>query len=244
MARTAKQIQAEQQQQADADRKGASALPATRNAALPDAPDHRNARQRLLDDVAPSGIVGRLARFDGKGGRFLFVDTDETISADEDFVVLADQAVVAYVKFQEEGPPLRVGGLLYAPDFTLPPREMLGDTNPTKWAVGFSGAPEDPWKVEMLLVLKCPATQELLTFSTMSKTGRRAVGSLLRHYDRLQVSNPGAFPVVRLKPSGYDDDRYGRVHTPSFAVVGVSPGHTAAIPDTSAKGQLNDEIPF
>jgi hypothetical protein len=78
----------------------------------------------------------------------------------------------------------------------------------------------------------------------MSKTGRRAVGSLLKHYDRLQRSSPGNFPVVRLKPGSYNDDRYGRVLIPTFPVVGVSPGHTAAIPDTSVKGQLNDEIGF
>ena len=57
----------------------------------------------------------------------------------------------------------------------------------------------------MLLVLRRPATLELATFSTMSKTGRRAVGTLLKHYDRLQNSTPGAYPAVRLKPGGYQD---------------------------------------
>ena len=60
-------------------------------------------------------------------------------------------------------------------------------------------------------MLRRPATLELATFSTMSKTGRRAVGTLLQHYNRLQTSNPGAYPVVRLKPSGYQDNRFGWV---------------------------------
>jgi hypothetical protein len=78
----------------------------------------------------------------------------------------------------------------------------------------------------------------------MSKTGRRAVGNLLKHYDRLQVTTPGSYPVVRLKPGGYQDSRYGWVHVPNFVVVGVSAGHTVAIPDTSLEGQMNDKIPF
>ena len=68
---------------------------------------------------------------------------------------------------------------------------------------------------------------------------------LLKHYDRLQASSPGAFPVVRLKPGGYQDSRYGWVHTPlTSSSSAVSPGHTAAIPDTSLKAEMNDEIPF
>jgi hypothetical protein len=235
----------EQQAQADAERERKATpaqLPAVNEAALPATPDA--ARQRLLNEVAPSGIVGRLIKFDGKEGRFLFVDNDETINVEEDFVVLCDETLVAYVKFQPNGPPLREGGLLYAPNFALPRREQLGDIDPRKWEIGLSGKPEDPWKIEMALVLKRPATQELCTFSTMSKTGRRAVGSLLKHYDRLQRSSPAAFPAVRLKPGSYNDDRYGRVLIPTFPVVGVSPGHTAAIPDTSLKGDLNDEIPI
>jgi hypothetical protein len=155
-----------------------------------------------------------------------------------------NETLVAWVKFQPEGPPLREGGLFYAPNFALPRREQLDDLDTRKWEIGLSGKPEDPWKIEMSLVLKRPATQELLTFSTMSKTGRRAVGSLLKHYDRLQRSSPGSFPVVRLKPGSYNDNRFGPVKIPTFPVVGVSPGHTAAIPDTSVKGDLSDTIPF
>ena len=170
--------------------------------------------------------------------------TTRPFREDEDFVVLADQTLVSWVKFNGEGePPTRIGGLLYQ-GFVLPPREQLDDTDPRDWPIGLSGKPEDPWKHEQMIVLRRPATLELLTFSTMSKTGRRAVGNLLRHYDRLQVSNPGAFPVVRLKPGGYQDSRYGWVHTPMFVVVGVAAGHSADMPDTSLKAEMNDEIPI
>ena len=103
MPRTSKQVLAEQKQQADATAHSKPAqLPATRKAALPATPDHRSPRQRYLDEVAPSGIVGRLVKFDGKEGKFFFADTEETISDAEDFVVLADQTLVAFVKFQPD----------------------------------------------------------------------------------------------------------------------------------------------
>jgi hypothetical protein len=247
MPRSTKQVLLEQQKQADDERARKAAptqLPAVGKATLPATADPHDLRQRLLNDIAPSGIVGRLVRFDGKAGRFLFVDNDETVDATESFTVLCDETLVAYVKFQPEGPPLREGGLLYATDFALPERSTLGDLDPRAWETGLSGKPEDPWKLEISLVLKRSTTQEMLTFTTMSKTGRRAVGGLLKHFDRLRRSSPGSFPVVRLKPGHYNDDRFGPVPIPTFPVVGVSPGYTAAIPDTSVKGDLNDEIPI
>ena len=63
-------------------------------------------------------------------------------------------------------------------------------------------------------------------------------------YNRLQATNPGAYPVVRLKPSGYQDSRFGWVNTPSFIPVGIAAGLSADVPDTSLKAQLNDEIEF
>ena len=58
-----------------------------------------------------------------------------------------------------------------------------------------------------------------------SKTGRRAVGNLLRHYDRMQRTHPEEFPVIRLRTGGFQhkDDRVGFVRTPVLVVCGRSP---------------------
>jgi AAA domain/Bifunctional DNA primase/polymerase, N-terminal len=42
------------------------------------------------------------------------------------------------------------------------------------------------------------------------------------------------YPVVHLRPSGYQDKRYGWVDTPSFVVMGSVGKNSAAVPDTSA----------
>ena len=153
-----------------------------------------------------------------KSGDFVLLDTEETIDCNEDFVARCDKTLIGYTKFHSNGePPERHVGLLYA-GFIMPRRETLGDLDKAAWPIGLSGQPEDPWKHQMMVVLQRLATHELFTFVTVSTTGRRAVGTLLGHYDRLRTSHPDHYPVVRLKPSGFQhkDDRIGWVPTPGF----------------------------
>ena len=90
-------------------------------------------------------------------------------------------------------------GLLYG-DFAMPPRESLGDTDMTQSTdEGLSGKPEDPWQHQIKLVLQKRDTGEMFCFSTSSNTGRRAVGNLLRHYDRMRRAGGNEVPIVRLK---------------------------------------------
>jgi hypothetical protein len=207
------------------------------------APDTRTNAQRTLDEIAPTSIAGRLVKF-SKDGEFVVGD-DEAISGDDLFVALCGETQIGWIKFNgKDTPPSRVAGLLYG-DFRLPPRESLGDTDEAQWEDGLSGAPEDPWKCQFNLVLQSVTTSELYTFTTMSKVGRRAVANLLRHYDRLQQTNPGDVPVVSMKPGGYTHKKIGWVATPMFVIVGHTPRDSAAQPDTSVADDMGgDSIPF
>jgi hypothetical protein len=206
-------------------------------------PDGRTPREVYLDEVAPAAIVGRLIKFT-KEGAFITSDDEAEIPEEADFVVLADQTLVGWLRFNDDAPPDRVMGLLYD-GFVPPPREALGDLDPAKWPIGLSGAPEDRWKHQMYLVLQ-GNNSELFTFATSSMTGRRAVGNLLRHYDRMQKTHPDELPVVRLKTGGFNhrDERIGWVHTPVFAVVGRAPRDSAAKPNSSPAADFNDSIPY
>jgi len=265
--RTSEQIIAEQKEQAAKDKARANAhkaaAPSTaqshaveRRATVPTkidgantavaAPDTRTNVQRYIDEVAPASIVGRLVKF-GKEGTFVTADDGEPVPETADFLALCDETLVGWIKFshEEDTPPERVMGVLYD-GFLMPRRETLGDTDATQWEPGLSGQPEDPWRHQICLVLQNTETKEFYTFATTSLTGRRAVGNLLKHYDRMQRTNPGEVPVVRLKAGGFNhrDDRIGWVATPVFAVVGRAPREAAARPDTSAAADLNDQIPF
>jgi hypothetical protein len=248
---TAEQIRAEQKAQAERDTaaRQVANVPATvaTAGASVTVPDARTPAQRYVDEIAPPGsVVGRLVKF-SREGRFVTSDDDAPVDESTEFIVLADETLVGWIKFHADGetPPDRVMGILYD-GFVPPPRERLGDLNQAKWPIGLSGAPEDPWRHQACLVLQQTETRELFTFVTASKTGRRAVGSLLRHFDRMKRTNPDELPVVRLRAGGFNhrDARIGWVPTPMFAVVGKAPRNSAVKPDTSIGADLNDEIPY
>jgi hypothetical protein len=109
-----------------------------------------------------------------------------------------------------------------------------------------SGAAEDPWRHEASIVLQRQDTSELATFSTMSKTGRRAISTLLQHYRRSQKTAPGTLPIAKLKSGSYKHERFGEVAVPILQVCGKVNADGAAHSDErpKKKGELNDEIPF
>jgi hypothetical protein len=255
--RTTEQVLAEQKYQTEALKeakrqhataeaaKKAAAVPATvTNVPVP--PDTRTDVQKYLDTIAPASIVGRLVKF-SKEGAFVTADDGEPIDADAEFIALCDQTLVGWIKFDREGdaPPERIQGLLFD-GFVMPPRETLGDMDEAQWPIGLSGAPDDPWKHQNCVVLQRTGTDELYTFGTTSKVGRRAVGNLLRHYNRMQKANANELPVIRLQPGGFNhrDPRVGWVSVPLFAIRGRAPRDSAVKPDTSAAADMNDKIPF
>jgi hypothetical protein len=187
------------------------------------AADARPYRDRYLDEIAPANIVGRLVKF-SKDGAFTTVDDNQPIPGEAEFTPLCDQTCVGWVRFNNDAPPDREMGLLYD-GFVMPERESLGELDKTKWDLGLDNAPQDPWQHFIYLVLQNTATAELFTFTTSSKTGRRAVGNLLCHFDRMKKSHPDDLPRVRLSAGGFEhkDSRIGWVAVPLFIVVGRSP---------------------
>jgi hypothetical protein len=104
--------------------------------------DERPYRDRYLDSIAPANIVGRLVKF-SKDGAFTTADDGKPIPGEEEFIVLADQTCVGWVRFNNDEPPDREMGLLYD-NFVMPSRESLGDLDPAKWDLGLDSAPARP----------------------------------------------------------------------------------------------------
>jgi hypothetical protein len=179
------------------------------------APNGRSAVQNYLDTVAPSAFSGRLVKFN-KDGQFATSDTGDVIDENADFLALCDEVLIGWIKFNgENAPPDRIQGNLYDA-FVMPARDTLGDLDQTQWETGLSGQPQDPWQHQMSVVLQQTENLEIFTFSTTSATGRRALGNLLHHYERLRRADANLYPVVRLKPGGFQhkDPRVGWVAVP------------------------------
>src|SRR5262245_8341003 len=77
-------------------------------------PDARPYSDRYLDEISPSDLVGRLVKF--KDGAFITADDEQEIPETAAFTALCDQTLVGWVKFNGEGPPDKVMGLLYGDD--------------------------------------------------------------------------------------------------------------------------------
>jgi hypothetical protein len=242
---TPQQIQKEQTRLLEADKARAN-VPSTVEAKLPVVHDNRSSVQRYLDDVSPVSIVGRMVKFT-KDGKFVTTDDNAEISEETDFIALADQTLVGWIKFNGQGEaPTREMGLLYD-GYEMPPRDSLGDIDQSQWEIGLNGQPQDPWQHHVYLVLQSVETSELFTYVTSSITGRRAVGNLLRHYDRMVKQHPHVYPFVRLKVGGFQhrDERVGWVPTPVLAVIGRKPRDDAAAPDKPVvQPDFNDDIPY
>jgi hypothetical protein len=249
--RTPAEIGAQQRADAARDRQQKAAMqarhltPAANSGTAIAVPDSRTAVQKYLDDVAPASIVGRMIKF-GKDGQFVTPDDSEPIADTVDYTALCDQTLIGWMKFNGEGtPPDRRMGLLYD-GFLMPERSTLGDDDPATWELGLDGKPQDPWQHHVYLVLQHGDTSELFTYVTSSVTGRRAIGNLLRHYDRMQRTHPDMYPVIKLKVGGFNhrDERVGWVSTPVLGVVGRAPKDSVAKPDGSIAADMNDQIPF
>ena len=201
-------------------------------------------RKRYLDEVSPASIAGRRIQW-SKDCTYVTSDDGQELPESAEYVFLGDQTMIGMIKFQGPSqPPLQEAGLLYD-GFILPDRDVLDEQDESKWELGLDGRPSDPWKHQIALVLQDTQTQELYTFVTMSPTGRKACGDLIRHYDRMQRLTPGELPIVRLRAGGFQhrDSRVGFVKTPRFIVCGRTSRDSAATPDTSTAAFLNDAIP-
>ena len=199
-------------------------------------------RTRYLDTIAPSGIVGRQIKYSPKDSAFI-VD-EEKVPEDTTFAALCGDTLVGFRKFNGPGQmPDEKMGLLYH-GFIMPQVSTLPDRDQDAWELGLNGELEDPWGHWMFLPLQNVDTLEVDTFVTSSRTGRNAVGVLLRHYERLRKDHAGDVPLVQLRSSGFQhkDPRVGWVSKPMFVIAGHRPADSVAKPDTSIGGIIDDEI--
>jgi hypothetical protein len=245
MTLTTEQQLAEQKRIAEKDR-AAKNLPARTNGHAEIAvPDDRSAVQGFLDDVAPATVEGTM--FDGKRGAFVTTGSDEQVIGDDvDFVAICDQTLAGWIRFNGEGQkPDKIMGLPYE-GWRQPKRDTLGNTDPAQWELGLDGKPQDPWLAQILLPMQRCDNSELYVFGTTSVTGRRAVGNLLRTYERSRRTYPTDYPLVRCKIGGFKhkDPRVGMVKVPVLCVVGRTPKDGSMVPDSKIETDLNDNIPF
>lgn len=217
------------------------ALPAVRQSTVLASADNRDDVDRVLDDMAPSFLAGPMAGFNGKTEKFVITATGDELDIKAKYKAHLDQTRMEWVKFRGKGEaPEKTGGFLFDPDLVLPSRDDLGELDKTEWPPGLDGQPRDPWILQVLFPLQNTETLETYTFLTGSKTGRTAVGALLKAYKRRRKTSPTEIPVILLKPSSYQSKDRGKVAIPAFTIVGRAPSEDD--PPLGIAADLNDEI--
>jgi hypothetical protein len=251
---TTQQILNEQTREAERERAQPTPTPSTgtaiAKAPAPSLPakmpaDTRISVQKYLDTIAPASLIGR--RVSGtKEYPFVTPHDGERIPDSDDFVAHCEGTLVGHIRFNGQGmPPDYRMGELYG-GYVVTETEDLPDRDQTKWEIGLDGRPADPWPHFNYLPLHRDRTDEWFTFATSSKTGRRAVGNLLRHFDRLRRTHPDTLPIVRLRAGGFNhrDPKIGWVTVPVFQIVGRVAADSTAKPYSSLQADLNDDVPF
>jgi hypothetical protein len=184
---------------------------------------------RFLDEVAPEHA--RIIKY-RKGD---YVDLDGNAVPDVVYRVFPTETKSGFVYFGEDGVERQMAAIYRGE--RMPMRTELPAKDPV---IGPNGEEQAPWQFQMSLALENTENGERYSFVTGSKTGTRAVGQLLRAYDR---KGGKAIPLVKLVNSGFQhrDKSIGWVKTPSFTIVGWDEERAAPL---KVDEFLGDDIPF
>jgi hypothetical protein len=200
------------------------------------------------DAVAPAHR-GKLFKF--SKGSFYAGESNDQVPLGTKFVANIDELLVGWLRW-ENGRPVehRMGRV--ADKWRAPPRSELGHHEQALWDVGADGKPADPWQFVNYLPLM-DERGEIFTFTTSSRGGLSAIGTLSGQYGRQRAKHPDEFPVITLGANSYQHQvkSYGRIQYPEFHLImwwpkslfGVPPGEEGfTLPPL--KDELNDDIPF
>ena len=122
-------------------------------------------------------------------------------------------------------------------------REELGDLDQACWEVDDNSRLTDPWQRVVYLVMRDMSNDEVVTFTSTSDGGRKAVAKLADRFDRLRHKHPAKMPVVNLR-EGYPHKKYGRILKPKFLLVGWDFWDTEAANDPGGTEQARRAAEF
>lgn len=177
----------------------------------------RNYYQEFADEVKQSGIEGSLLRFT-KTGDWIAGQEEEELELGTELIMGLNTLKRGWQKWSDNKPvDARMG--LMSEGYRPPNRDELGDLDEEQWEYDeTSKQSRDPWQKTIIVLLKDPATGDIYTYATSSKSGIAALGEASQIYgDRIQDgSDPEEMPVIRLQQSSYKHKTYGKIMIPVF----------------------------
>ena len=203
------------------------------------------------DETMASAIAGDILRF--IKGRWYRGEEKKLVESEVQFLCNMNEVWTGWVRWFNARPvEHRIHRLIDgAPKLS---RNDLGHLDESVWETDAAGEPKDPWAYTERMIMREVGTDELLTFSTSSWGGLKALGKLCRAFDDGRAKHPGMFPVVQLEAVIRPSKDYGPIDEPLFEIVSWAPWddstpppieETADDPRTQVRDALDqDEIPF
>ena len=183
------------------------------------------------------GGFGKLLKFN-KGEWEI---SEDKVSEGREYIAYIDEVARGWVKFEDGTVTDRQ--IIKVRDGKPPPRETLGDNDPSQWEVGDDGKPRDPYVFQWLLPMSpVEAEGDLTVYATASKGGIGAIGLLCKVYGRSQRN--GLLPIVALKTASYKHPVYGKVLKPDLPIVGWHGTPSAPQAPSNSAPPWSDAIPY
>jgi hypothetical protein len=196
---------------------------------------------------AVSSRTGRFLKF--SKGDYMAGEGNDLVAVGTKFVANVEELLAGWVRWEDGKAAEQIIGRV-ADRFRPPLREDLGHTEQSQWDAGSDGKPQDPWTFVNYLPLM-DAAGEAYTFTTSSRGGLNAIGTLSRQFGRQRAKQADKLPLIQLAVDVYQHKSYGRIKTPNFPIIGWYPKQLFGVPPGEegftlppAKDELSDDIPF
>jgi hypothetical protein len=197
-----------------------------------------------MNYLAKHSSTGIPVRFSKDGKFFLPTEGDKELAEETQLAVIWPQARGGFQRFGEVGehPEYRLGLIFGGKP---PERSELPDRDPAAWPISkLTAQREDPWREVQMVPMQSIEDGQVYVFSTMSRTGLRAVSNLLLQSARMAAKDGDHYPVIKLRCGGYEHKRFGWVKVPAFERVGKASKSDVTASVTSIAADMDDEIPF
>jgi hypothetical protein len=168
-------------------------------------------------------FIGDLMRFH-KFGEYRAGQDDSEIPLGTRCGAYMASFCIGWQRWEANRPMEQIMGPI-AKGFIPPERKSLGHLDKTQWESFDDGREKDPWAFTNTLVLVSLEGNEpkFYTFTTSSKGGIGALGTLALQFGEHLRQKPDESPIIELGRSSYTHGSYGEIRIPVFKIVDWMP---------------------
>jgi hypothetical protein len=190
--------------------------------------------------AANRNFVGELLKF-SKFGEYRAGKYDDEVALGTRVVAYMGSFTVGWVLWEGNRPVEQIMGPV-GEGFVPPRRDTLDHLDKAQWEKFDNGELKDPWAYTSAVVMADLGGKEpkFYTFTTTSKGGIGALGTLSLQYGERLRQKPAEYPIVELNRDSYmhQNRNYGEIRVPVFTIVDWAP-----VKDLPPIAGMNSEQP-